>query len=173
MGVAGHFHFAQDIVQSPFQPGRHCIGLLIDRLTGNQFQAGGSGDGGQGIGVKGAGMIDPLAVVPFRVAAMGNHIHNFRLAADGPAGQRPGHDFSHRGQIRADAIQNLRPAGGGPETGDHFVENQHDPVLGGQLPHAPQVVRNIKGQLAVVGAGRLQNQGGDIGVPVQGVRYGV
>ena len=173
MGVAGHFHLAEYVVDPYLEPGPHGVCLLVDGLAGDYLKASGPGNGGQGIAVEGPWMINAVGVVPLRVAPVGNHVDDFSLTAHGASGQSPGNDLGHGGEVGAYAVANLSAARRRPEPGYNFVEDKHHAVLGGQVSKSFQVAGSVEGQLAIVGAGWLQDQSGDIRVAVESVLHRV
>ena len=118
-------------------------------------------------------MVYALGVVPFGVTALGDHVHDVGLAADGAAGQGSGHDLGHRCQIGCDSVADLGSTWGGSEPGDHLIENQHHAVLVAQLSQSGQVLRHVKRKLPVVSARGFQDDCGDVAVPLHGLLDGV
>ena len=160
--MARDFHPAKNIVQTFFEAVAHRVGLLIDRLTGDDFQAGGTGHRRKRVAVEGAWVIDAMLVVPFRVAPMRYHVNNVGLATHRTTGQCPGDYLGHGGQIRGYPVADLRSTRRGPKPGHHLVEYQHHSMLLGKLPQTFQVIRDIKGKLAVVRPSGFQNQCRDV-----------
>ena len=173
VGVPAHLHSREHLVQTGLEPRGHRVGALVQRLGGDQFQAGRSRHRRQRIAVECPRVVDPLGVVPFGIAALGDHIHDVSLAAYCPAGQGASHDLRHGRQIGRDAIAHLRSAGGGAESGDNLIENQHHAMLVAQLAQARQVLRRVEGKLPVVSAGGFQDDGRDVAVAFHGLLHRV
>ena len=80
---------------------------------------------------------------------------------DRAAGQAAGEDFRQCRQVRADAVGLLRAARRDAEPVDDLVEDQQHAVLGGQPAQRVQEIR-VDRQFAAIGAGRLDDRGGDL-----------
>ena len=80
---------------------------------------------------------------------------------DRAARQPAGEDLRQGRQVGPDAVGGLRAARRHAEAVDHLVEDQQHAVLGGQPAQRVQEF-GVDRQLAAIGAGRLDDRGGDL-----------
>jgi hypothetical protein len=144
LAIAGARHAQpfHDVGQRLTQLLAGLAGPRLERGVGAQLEGGDAGRGRERVGVEGAGVGHALGPVPVGLAAEGHHRHDLALAAEGTAGQTPGHDLGQRGEIGRDAVVLLGPAGRIAEAGDHLVEDEHHPEACGDRAQLLQVPRN-------------------------------
>ena len=88
-------------------------------------------------------------------------VEDVLAAGDGAAGQAAGEDLRQGRQVGLDAVGLLRAARRDTETVDHLVEDQQHAVLGGEPAQRVEEF-GVDRQLAAIGAGRLDDRGGDL-----------
>ncbi len=113
-----------------------------------------------------------IAVVAVRPVTAVDAVHDVGAAGDGPDGEAAAEQLAVGGEVRCDAVQLLRAARGGAETGQHLVEEQHDAVAAGQLPQPAYELDRL--ELGVPALHRLHDDRGDVaGVPGDRLQGGV